>query len=381
MLTNSDLAELIALRRSLHRDPEISGQEHRTAARIAAVLAATGPDRVLTGLGGTGLAAIYDSGCPGPTVMVRAELDALPIHELGDVPYRSEIAGKGHLCGHDGHMTILCGLARLLGRARPERGRVVLLFQPAEETGCGAAAVMKAPGFGEIAPDIALALHNLPGLPLGAVGLIDGPANCASRGLAIELTGKTAHASMPETGTSPAAALCRLIPGLTALGPGGRLEPGFRLVTVTHAAMGEPCFGVAPGAATLMATLRCLQDREMAVLCREAEVLVARAAEAEGLEVSMDYHDVFHACANDTGVNDVLSEVCAQRNVRILTGVGPMRWSEDFGLFGHSARAAMFLLGAGTEHPQLHNPDYDFPEELIAVGVDIFSGAIRRLTG
>lgn len=141
-LTNSDLVELIELRHRLHRRPEISGEERATAAEIVAALEPTRPDGIVTGLGGHGVAAIYEGREPGPTVMVRAELDALPIEELSDLPHRSQVPGKGHLCGHDGHMTILAGLARGLGRARPQRGRAVLLFQPAEETGAGAAAVM-----------------------------------------------------------------------------------------------------------------------------------------------------------------------------------------------------------------------------------------------
>ena len=140
--TNSDIAELADFRRELHRHPELSGEEAETARRVVAMLEPTSPDRVLTGLGGHGVAAIYDSGKPGLTVMFRSELDALPIEELGDVPHRSLVPRKAHLCGHDGHSTILLGLARLLGRARPPAGKVVLMFQPAEEDGSGAAAVI-----------------------------------------------------------------------------------------------------------------------------------------------------------------------------------------------------------------------------------------------
>jgi len=381
VLTNSDIAELTAFRRELHRFPEVSGAEGETARRVAGFLAGTAPDRVVTGLGGTGIAAVFDSGVTGPTLMIRAELDGLPIEDLGGHGHKSQVPGKGHLCGHDGHMAMLCAVARLLARDRPARGRAVLLFQPAEETGAGAAAVLADPEFAAIAPDMALSLHNLPGLPLGHAALVPGPANCASRGLEIRLTGRTAHASMPETGASPMRALARLMPELTALGPGGAIAPGFRLATVTHADMGEPTFGIAPGAARLMVTLRCLEDADMAALCAAAEALARGIAEAEGLAIEMGYHDVFHACTNAPEAAAVLRRACLEGNVPLDEDLPPMRWSEDFGLFGRHCPAAMFLLGAGTGHPQLHNPDYDFPDDLIAVGAGVFFRAAKAVLG
>jgi amidohydrolase len=212
LLTNRDMIELVDWRHALHRNPEISGEERETASAVVRFVDTSKPDRVVTQLGGHGVAAVFDSGQPGPTVLFRCELDALPIQELSDAPHRSAVAGKGHLCGHDGHMTILGALSRAIGRERPRRGRAVLLFQPAEETGAGAAAVIADPKFEAIAPDYAFALHNMPGLPLGEARLSVGPANCASRGMRIVLTGKTSHASVPEGGVSPMLAVSRLMP-------------------------------------------------------------------------------------------------------------------------------------------------------------------------
>ncbi|MEY8840841.1 amidohydrolase, partial [Cribrihabitans sp. XS_ASV171] len=221
ILTNSDIAELTAWRRDLHRHPELSGQEAETAKRVLAALEGTAPDRMLASLGGHGVAAIYEGDSNGPSLMFRCELDGLPIEELNpDLPHRSEVDGNGHLCGHDGHMAILAATARWLGRNRPARGRVILLFQPAEEDGAGAARVIADPKFAEIIPDYAFALHNFPGVPLGHAVLAEGVMNCASRGMKLSLTGRTAHASQPETGLSPAPALAELIPALTALGSG-----------------------------------------------------------------------------------------------------------------------------------------------------------------
>ena len=381
VLNNSDVVELTALRRQLHQFPEVSGEERDTANQISEILRTSKPDQVVTGLGGHGVAAVFDSGRPGQTVMVRAELDGLPIEEINAFDHSSRVKGKGHLCGHDGHMVILCAVARLFSRARPETGRVVLLFQPAEETGQGAAAVLADTKFADLAPDVCLSLHNLPGLPLGHAGIVSGPANCASRGLEIKLTGKTAHASMPETGISPVKAVSRLTQGLAQLGTGGTLKPGYRLVTVTHINIGEPTFGVSPGAATILATLRCLEDPDMQALCASAEALVSRIVSDEGLSVDHDYHDVFHACRNSEGPADLLRAACSDIGVPLIENLGPMRWSEDFGLFGRKSEAAMFVLGAGIAHPQLHNPDYDFPDDLIPTGAHIFYRAVRKLLG
>ena len=155
-------------------------------------------------------------------------------------------AGKSHMCGHEGHTAILAAMAPAWAPAAA-RGRVVLMFQPAEETGAGAAGVIADPRYAEIAPDFAFSLHNLPGVPLGHVRLKAGVVNCASRGIRIRLTGKTAHSSMPETGTSPMAAISELMPALVALGNGTFDDDDFAMVTVTHCAMGEAVFGIAPG--------------------------------------------------------------------------------------------------------------------------------------
>ncbi len=380
-LTNQDMIELVEWRRRLHSMPEVSGAEERTSAEVRAFVAMTGPDRIVGGLGGHGVAAVYEGREPGPTVMVRAELDGLPIAELGDLPHRSTVPGQGHMCGHDGHMATLAAVARGLGRQRPRRGRVVLMFQPAEEDGSGAAAVIADPRFAGIAPDLAFALHNVPGLPLGEAALVEGPVNCASRGMRIVLTGKTAHASMPETGVSPMAAMAGLMPALTALASGGPIDDGFAAVTITHARMGEPAFGIAPGHGEIWGTLRTLTDGRMAALVARAEALAAAAAEQLGLGCEIGYHDVFRHCENAPEAVVHLRRALDAEGVPHGKGMLPFRASEDFGRFGDGARSAMFFLGAGENHPALHNPDYDFPDDLIGIGARVFMRTVRDLLG
>ncbi|MBO9440801.1 amidohydrolase [Phaeobacter italicus] len=378
-MTPDRLAQLTGLRHALHQIPEVSGAEEKTAAYITTYLRAYVPDRLLAGLGGHGVAAVYDGAADGPTVMIRCELDGLPIEELSDQPYRSTHAGRGHLCGHDGHMTMVAALAEDLAAKRPARGRVVLMFQPAEETGKGAPAVVADPAFGEIAPDYAFSLHNLPGLAVGQIALCSGPANCASRGMRIRLSGRTSHAAAPQDGVSPAGAMAQLLPGLVALGGGTDLGPDYALVTLTHARLGEATFGIAPGEGEVWATLRTVNDTRMARLIEEATALVGKVCAEQGLGHEISFDDVFEACTNNPEAVAVLQKACERVGLGVAMQDRPQRWSEDFGQFGKGAKAAMFWLGSGEDQPQLHNPDYDFPDAAIPVGVGLFRAVVSEL--
>ena len=378
-MTPDRLAQLTGLRHALHQIPEVSGAEEKTAAYITTYLRAYAPDRLLTGLGGHGVVAVYDGAADGPTVMIRCELDGLPIEELSDQPYRSTHAGRGHLCGHDGHMTMVAALAEDLAAKRPARGRVVLMFQPAEETGKGAPAVVADPAFGEIAPDYAFSLHNLPGLAVGQIALCRGPANCASRGMRIRLSGRTSHAAAPQDGLSPAGAMAQLLPGLVALGGGTDLGPDYALVTLTHARLGEATFGIAPGEGEVWATLRTVNDTRMARLIEEATALVGKVCAEQGLGHEISFDDVFEACTNNPEAVTVLQKACERVGLGVAMQDRPQRWSEDFGQFGKGAKAAMFWLGSGEDQPQLHNPDYDFPDAAIPVGAGLFRAVVSEL--
>jgi amidohydrolase len=373
-LAEGDIRELVAVRRELHRYPELSGEERETAQRICQMLEPTKPDKILTGLGGHGVAAIYDSGESGPTILFRSELDALPIHELGVAEHRSTVPGKAHLCGHDGHSTILLGLGRVLSRARPPRGRVILMFQPAEEDGAGAAAVIADPRYCEIKPDWAFSLHNLPEVEFGVGRLGPGPANCASRGMEIRLAGSTAHASRPGDGRSPMKAISELMPALEACGSGGPLGPGFSMVTITHASMGAPAYGVAPGDAKVFATLRTVADHDMDALMEKAESLVRDIATRHGLAFAQDYSEIFLACTNDRDAANLLLRGMKSAGVQHEPQLLPLLGSEDFGQFGvDGVKSAMVFLGSGPDWPQLHTPTYDFREDLIPIGIRVFS--------
>lgn len=378
-LSTDQLAQLISLRHDLHRQPEVSGEEALTAQKIANLLAELGADRIWTGLGGHGVAAEFSSGAEGPTVLLRCELDGLPIREISDLPYTSERPGFGHLCGHDGHMVCLIGVATCLS-ARPARGRVILLFQPAEETGAGAAAVIDDPRWLEIRPDYAFAYHNVPGRPLGEIGLRPGPGNCASRGMQIQFEGKSSHAAVPEDGLSPGDAMAGLMIALPALGCSEIGRDDFSLATLTHAKLGEPTFGILPADGELRVTLRSMTNDRMETLMRDAAALIER--HAEGLTVAVHWHDVFRAVVNDPHATSIARSAAQRLGQPVNEMALPMRWSEDFGRFGDDgAKAAMLYIGAGVGQPQLHNPDYDFPDALISPVVDLFCAIVDDLVG
>lgn len=379
MLTNADIAELTDLRRDLHRMPELSGHEVRTAARMAALMRDLGADQVLTGIGGTGVLAEFRGSAPGPQVMFRAELDALPILEAAGTKHRSQTEGVAHLCGHEGHMTGLVGLARLLSRQRPARGAVWLLFQPAEENGAGAAAMLADPGLPDF--DYGFAIHNFPGVAQGHALLAPGPVNCASVGMRARLVGATSHASEPEKARTPTLALAAILPALLALPAGHHSDPDFRLVTVTHLSMGEPAFGITPGAAEIWVTLRTQRDDTMRALREAAQAIITNAATAHGLGAEFDWHDEFSASINHAQAAAILERAATATGITVSADNLPMRASEDFGRFAARAKTAMILLGAGTDCPPLHAENYDYPDALIAPSVRLFAQVARDLTG
>lgn len=376
-----DLA-LRDLRRQIHAHPEVSGEEAGTAALMREFLVTCDAGRIIEGLGGHGLAAIFPApdGAEGPTVLLRAELDALPIQERGDLPHASRREGVAHLCGHDGHMTMLAGVARALRDRPPRRGRVVLLFQPAEETGQGAHQVIQDPRWEQLQPDWAFAIHNLPRYPRGTILLREGAFTAGSVGLIVRLRGRTAHAAYPEQGQSPAGAFARLVPALAAL-PAALEERGeLALVTVVHARLGDRAFGTTPGEAAVMATLRADREDVLSDMRERALALARQEAAREDLAVSCEWVEEFPVTENDA-----VAVAAAERAARACgldidaPAESPFRWSEDFGWFTRGSPGALIGLGSGTQQPVLHAPDYDFPDQLLEPGVAFWEALLAEL--
>ena len=370
---------LTELRRELHRAAEPSGGEAETAACLVRELETLTPDALVEHMGGHGVAAAFDAVEDGPTVLLRADMDALPIADEAVAAHASRTRGVAHKCGHDGHMAMAVGVARSLARQKPQRGRFVVLFQPAEETGRGAAAVISDPAFARLRPDIALAAHNLPGHELGRVVLRTGIFACASRGLSIELAGATAHAAEPQRGRSPALAVAQIVAAWTGARQLFTALDESAQATVIHAAVGRPAFGTSPGDGRVMATLRAASNEAIDTLEARLRHIAERIADAWELDRSFSVDEPFPATVNHPEVVALLVETARTLNFKITEPDGPFAWSEDFGHFGVVCPSALVGLGAGGNVPALHHPSYDFPDALIPYGVALLETAIRRL--
>jgi amidohydrolase len=368
-----NLPAITQLRHDLHQYPEVSGNETETARLIVQHLQQYSPSQLLTGLGGTGVAAVFEGRDPeGPVVLFRAELDALPIAETSNPGYKSKQEGMGHQCGHDGHMAILTGLGSLLHQHQPATGKVVLLYQPAEETGAGAWEVLQEERFKALQPDYVFALHNLPGLPLHQVVVRQDVFAAASTGMIVELQGKSSHAAEPEKGLNPGLAMAEIVLAFNQIAQQKDRFQDLALLTVIHARLGEVAFGTNPGFATIMATLRSYQPADLQKMKALTEQAVTQIARKHNLTHQIRFVEEFPATVNHTVAVQLVRQAAQKLGLELQEAAQPFRWSEDFGHFTHIYKGALFGLGSGAAQPQLHHSDYDFPDALIPTGAAVF---------
>lgn len=371
--------KLEKFRRKLHAHPEISGKEIKTADRIIKYLTSCNPSQLESNMGGNGIMAIWDSGKKGKTILFRAELDALPILETNDFEYASKNKGVSHACGHDGHSTILCGLAEYLSNHPLKKGKVVLIFQAAEENGTGAALMLQESRFRKITPDYIFALHNLPGYPLGEVVVKDLNFTASVNSMIIGLEGKTAHAAEPENGINPALAVAKILQDSLALQNNDMEKPDMMVITPVYITIGSPAYGVSAGNAEIHLTLRSREDQNLREAEQSIEKIATEIAGLHQLKSEIKYTETFFANMNDPESTGFVRLVAATEGFTITERKYPFKWGEDFGLFTTQYKGCMFGLGAGENCPALHNPDYDFPDELIKPGVKLFSGIIEYI--
>lgn len=379
MTQTIDLQQIKKLRQDIHKHPEVSGEEEQTARSIEKFISQYNPDKIVTGIGGHGLIAQFKGKEEGPSITIRAELDALPIQEINELNYRSEEEGKGHLCGHDGHMAMVAALAQFLGEERPKRGAVNLLFQPAEETGQGAQAMLDDEKFGEIKHDYIFALHNLPGYKKNKIIIKEGVFAAASKGLIVELNGKTSHAAEPENGISPAPAIAELILKIKKLPEVLEDLKDFSLITIVHLKIGDRAFGTSPGHGVLMATLRAYRDEDLKTLDENAKKISREISDRYNLECEISDTEIFSSTLNQDESVKMIEKAVEELNLDSEYLDKPFRWSEDFGLFSQKYKGALFGLGSGEDTPSLHNPDYDFPDDIAETGINMFKSLIKQL--
>ena len=380
--TAADLEEMVATRRDLHAHPELAFEEHRTAALVASKLKALGIEH-RTGVGRTGVLATVRGARGGKTVLLRADMDALPIQEESSVPYRSQTPGKMHACGHDCHTSILLGVARRLARERDTLpGAVTLAFQPAEEVGGGAEAMIK-DGALEPRPDAAFGVHVWQDLDLGIVGVTPGPMMAAVDEFSVTVTGKGAHAAMPHLGIDPVACLAHVVTALQTIASRGVSPLEAVVVSVTQLKAGS-AFNIIPESAWMNGTVRVFDEAVWASLPERFERIVRGVCDALGCRAEIRYQRSNRPTVNDPGMAavaraaavEVVGEANVTDDVRTMGG-------EDFSAFLARVPGCFIAVGSRNREKGLtwdhHHPRFDVDEASLEIGAEVMLRAARRV--
>ena len=361
------------IRRELHQHPELSGHEARTARFVEDKLQAFHPTKVIRHVGGHGLLVEYFFSEDGPTVLFRADMDAVAVQEPDDIPHHSQTPGVAHKCGHDGHTTILLRFAQMLSERPLPKGRVLLLFQPAEENGSGSKAVLDTKVLDYYKIDKAFALHNIPGYPASAVLCKEDSFTCAVVSVSITLTGKTSHAAEPQKGISPIPATLNIVDELLRWNNTDIQSDDYFLSTIVEIHVGEEAYGVSAGNSVIRATLRAKTDKLLHQHAQQLKELVATECKrTPDLQHEMEWLEPFSANENDPQSVGMIKNAALRNNLPYIELQTPFSWGEDFGLFMQQYKGAIFGLGSGENCAPLHSPQYDFPDEVIETGATLF---------
>ncbi len=384
----SQAAEIQALRRDIHAHPELCFEEVRTSDLVAERLRAWGIE-VHRGLGTTGVVGVIE-GLPGPRAIgLRADMDALPVTERNQFAHASRHAGKMHACGHDGHTAMLLAAARHLASHRDSfAGRVVLVFQPAEEGGGGAREMMKDGLFERFPMDAIFGMHNWPGMPAGTFAIKDGPCFASSNEFHIRIVGKGCHAAMPHFGIDPVPVACQLVQAFqTILTRNVRpVETG--VISVTMIQAGEAT-NVVPDHVTLQGTVRTFTLDTLDLIERRMREMTEQLCAAFGATAEFGFSRNYPPTVNHTRetefVREVMKEVVGAEHVQAFE---PTMGAEDFSFFLQGKPGAYFVIGNGDgTHREgghglgpctLHNPSYDFNDQLIPLGASLWVRLAQR---
>lgn len=371
--------ELLNLRKELHKNPELSSFEFETSNRIRKFVEKHNPSSIIENVGETGLAVIYKYKKKGKSITIRCELDALPIQEDNQFSHQSKTEGVSHKCGHDGHMAIVSGLIFWIKNQSFESGKIILLFQPAEETGKGAYQIIKDKKFKELQTDYYFALHNIPKEPLHSIILIEKGFSAEVQSLIIKVKGKESHAAEPENGINPAVGISDIIRIMSELSVNYPEDENFTVLTPVHINMGQKSYGISPAKGELHYTLRTWSNEKMLILKTQIEAVVKKTCHVHKLEYEVEWLEYFPASNNNITCNNYIEKAAQENKFKIIKRPYPFKFGEDFGWFSKKYKTAMFGLGAGIDTPALHNADYDFPDEIIETGISMFKSIISNI--
>ncbi|CTQ58164.1 MAG: M20 aminoacylase family protein [Roseibium album] len=367
----ADLADEITVwRRDFHENPEILYETVRTAEKVAELLESFGVDEVTTGIGKTGVVGVIKgrNGGTGRTVGLRADMDALPIEEATQKPYASKIPGKMHACGHDGHTAMLLGAAKYLSETRNFDGTVVVIFQPAEEGGAGAKAMIDDGLMTRWPIDEVYGMHNYPGMPVGEFAIRKGPIMAATDEFRITITGKGGHAAKPHQTIDPVVVGSKMVSVLQTIASRNANPLDSVVVSVTVFNAGN-AFNVIPQEALLRGTVRTLSP-EMRDLAEERMNNIVRSiAEAFDARAELEFRRGYPVTANHDDQTDFAAEIAEgiAGDGKVNRNIEPMMGGEDFS-YMLEERPGAFIFAGNGDTAGLHHPEYDFNDDLIPVG-------------
>lgn len=371
-------SKLSQIRRELHRYPEVSGEEYETKKRIHKFLKQSNACKIIE-VAKTGLVAVFEGKEEGKTVMLRADIDALPIQETNTFSHQSKNKGVSHKCGHDGHATIMMGVAYMLTKKPISKGRILLLFQPAEENGKGAPSVLESSFFKNLKIDFVFALHNLPGFKKKEIVIKESGFTSNVKSVSIQLKGKTAHAAEPEKGHNPASAIAKLLLFAEHESKNESEAADFLLITPIHVTMGEKAYGVSAGYGEVHFTMRSWDTSLIEEKRKKLERYILQLSEKYFLQSEVSWFEEFYANINQNEAVSIIRKAAVAQDLSINEINIPFKWGEDFGLFTQKYKGAMFGLGAGMNTPALHNPDYDFPDDITLTGSQMFYTILKEV--
>jgi hippurate hydrolase len=361
--------EITEWRRDLHAHPELQYDVHRTAGSVSERLKSFGCDDVVAGIGRTGVVGVIRGRKPGAKVIgMRADMDALPIEEATTVAYKSTVPGKMHACGHDGHTAMLLGAAKYLAETRNFAGTAVVIFQPAEEGGAGARAMMDDGLFDRFGIEQVFGMHNYPGMPIGQFAIRSGPMMASTDTIGIDLEGVGGHAAWPHFGVDTVLVGAQIVNQLQSI-VARNVDPLQAAVISICMFQAGHADNVIPQQAKLRGTARALSPKVRDLLQKRVREVVEGTARAYGAKAELTYTTGYPVLVNEelktAFAAGVACEVAGKDKVN--TDCAPLMGAEDFAFMLQERPGAFIYIGNGNS-AQLHNPAYDFNDEAIPVG-------------
>jgi len=376
-------AELVHIRRDIHANPELGFEETRTSQLVADKLGEWGIE-VHRGLAKTGVVGVIrgrqDSG--GRAIGLRADMDCLPMHETGEVAHKSKVAGRMHACGHDGHTTMLLGAARYLAQTRNFDGAVNLIFQPAEEGGGGGRVMVEEGLFKRFPMDAVYALHNWPGLPVGKMAVRPGPMMAATDEIKIKVSGRGGHAALPHLAADPVVAAAHIITALQTVASRNANPVDALVVSVCSMQTSQVgAFNVIPGHVELIGTVRSFSPEMRELAEKRIKEITVSVARGLGASAEVEYRRGYPATVN-TEKEAVFAARVGERvfgKGNVVTDGEPTMGGEDFSYMLQAKPGAYVFLGQGGAQLgcTLHNPSYDFNDEVIPLGAGYLAALVE----